>query len=281
MLGGSIKVVVGRVMRHSKWEKQLLKGILGKFKKTTARFFPLYENYLQRRSFETHCQQPASLNWGGERKGSLTYMKWVFSRQAIVGKGERRRGRKWRFVYDITEKVFHMRSAYEHSSHWLMPGRQRETSRNPSDVKALTHADYCGGHPPLSLITGCQGEHSLHMCLLLLLLLLRGVGDPHASDKKEICAFWQVSGAMSAVKCNEWPNWNRSQQAGDRSTDKQKAEETETHGRQTWTQIVVYTVYCSLIVLMQCELTWQKHLCCKYWYLYCMWNTHTNINSTV
>ncbi len=34
-------------------------------------------------------------------------------------------------VYDITEKVFHMRSAYEHSSHQLMPGRQRETSKIP------------------------------------------------------------------------------------------------------------------------------------------------------
>lgn len=61
-----------------------------------------------------------------------------------------------------------------------------------------------------------------------------GMKDPHASDNMK-SRFWQVSGAMSAVKCNEWPNWNRSQQADDRSTDKHKA--LETHGIQTWTQI--------------------------------------------
>lgn len=100
-------------------------------------------------------------------------MKRMFSRQTMWGK-ERRKEREEEGLrgdegcfYDITQKVFHMRSAYEHSSHQLMPGRQRETSENPPDVKALTHADYSCGHPPLSLITGCQGEHSPHMWVCL------------------------------------------------------------------------------------------------------------------
>lgn len=54
--------VLERVMCYSKWEKQLFQKYSGKIQQTTARFSPLYENYIRRRSFETHCQQPASLN---------------------------------------------------------------------------------------------------------------------------------------------------------------------------------------------------------------------------
>lgn len=122
--------------------------------------------------------------------------------------------------------------------------------QNPLDVKALTHTDYSGGHPPLGLITGCQGEHSPHVwaCLVVWkihMLLIKG----------NLC-FWQDSGAKSAVRHNEWPNGNRSQQAGDRSTDKQQADEKETRGRQTRTQML-WTVQ---------DVTANIHWCSGHWY---------------
>lgn len=67
-------------------------------------------------------------------------MKCVFSRETICGKERKkeraeeglRRGRGDEgCICDIAQKVFHMSSAYEHSSHWLMPGRQRETPKIP------------------------------------------------------------------------------------------------------------------------------------------------------
>lgn len=64
----------------------------------------------------------------------------MFSRKDNLGEGEKAGERRGGIegekgdegcVYDITEKVFHMRSAYEHLSHWLMPGRQFGTSKIP------------------------------------------------------------------------------------------------------------------------------------------------------
>lgn len=162
-------------------------------------------------------------------------MKGVFSRQTIVGK-ERRGGiegreRRWRL------HLWHHRESISHEVYlWafitLVNARQTVWNlQNPSDVKALTHADYGGGRPPLSQITGFQAEHSLHMWACLV------VWELHMLLIKENICFWQVSGAMSAVKRNESPNWDRSQKAHDRSTDKHKAEERETRGRQTWAQV--------------------------------------------
>lgn len=42
------------------------------------------------------------------------------------------------YIHGIAKKVFCVRSAYEHSSHWLMPGRLRETSE-ASHTYRLSH----------------------------------------------------------------------------------------------------------------------------------------------
>lgn len=164
-------------------EKSSCSKVFWENSKDNSPVFPLYENYLQQRSLETHCQQPASLNWRGERKGSLTYMKWVFSRtDSCRGerdrRGEGRRGeskRWWKF------RLWHHRESISHAVclwTFITLVNARQTVRdlwNPSDVKVLTHADYSGGHSPLSLITGCQGEHSLHMWAWKIhMLLIKG-----------------------------------------------------------------------------------------------------------
>lgn len=145
----------------------------GKIQKTTATIFPLNKNSLQLRSFETHCQQPASLNWGGERKGSLTYMKWVFSRQTIVVRRRERGGRqgrdskRWRFAFMLS-----LKNSSTCTWTFITLVNTMQTVRDFSDpcyVKALTHADYSGGHLPLKHGTVFQGEHTPHMwsCLMV------------------------------------------------------------------------------------------------------------------
>lgn len=199
----------------SKWEKQLLQGILGKFKRQQPDFSIISKTIFGEDPLRHAVNsQPTWTEEGKE--GSLTYMKCVFSRQTICGK-ERKKEREeegWGVggggvgdegcICDITEKVFHTSSAYEHSSHWLMAGRQRETSELPHTWRPSHMLIIAVVIRPLSLMNGCQGEHLLHMWACLV------VWKIHMLLMKGNLRFWQVSGAMSAVKRNEWPKWNRS-----------------------------------------------------------------------
>lgn len=149
-------------MCHSKWEKQLLRGILGKFKRQQPDFSIIWKLSSAKILWDT-LSTASQLELRRGKKGPWRIWSVCFLDRLFVG----RRGKKERaeeglrrgsgdegYICDIAQKVFHTSSAYEHSS-LVRP------VVNLTYVKTLTHADYGGGHPPLSLINGCWGEHLL------------------------------------------------------------------------------------------------------------------------
>lgn len=109
----------------------------------------------------------------GKEKGPWRIWSECFLDRQLQGRREGRRGirreRRWRLC------LWHHRKGISHAfclRAFITLVNARQTARdlqNPSDVKALTHADYRGGHPPPSRITGCHGEHWPHMAASLVL----------------------------------------------------------------------------------------------------------------
>lgn len=165
----------------------------GKIHTTTTRIFPLYENYLHLRSFETYCQQPAGLNWGGERKGSLMYVKWVPSRQTIVGKEWAKEGVRekevmkvapWHHKEGISHTVYLWESITLVNDRQTVWDLQKPFRREDSRTRWLQ-----GWSSPFKPDNWPSG-----WTLATYVSLSGGVNGPHASDKSK-------SVLLSGLRC--------------------------------------------------------------------------------
>lgn len=183
----------------SKWEKQLLQGILGKFKRQQPDFSIISKTIFGEDPLRHAVNsQPTWTEEGKE--GSLTYMKCVFSRQTICGK-ERKKEREeegwgvggvWRWRLHL----WHHRESISHefclrAFITLVNGRQAARDlRAPSYVKALTHVDYRSGHPPFKPDEWLSG-----WTFTTYVSMSGGMKDPHASDERK-------STFLAGFRCN-------------------------------------------------------------------------------
>lgn len=168
----------------SKWEKQLLQGILRKFKRQQPDFSIISKTIFSEDPLRHAVNSQPTWTEEG-REGSLTYMKCVFCRQTICGKErkkERRRGGGWRWRLHL----WHHRESISHEFciwTFITCVNARQAVRDlqtPSYVKALTHADYRSGHPPFKPDKCLSG-----WTFTTYVSLSGGMKDPYASDERK------------------------------------------------------------------------------------------------
>lgn len=204
-------------MYCSKWEKQLLRGILGKFKRQQPDFSIIWKLSSAKILWDT-LSTASQLELRRRKKGPWRIWS-VFSRQTICGKerkeGESRGGieegeRRWGL------HLWHRAESISHEFRlWAFITLVRPLK---SHIREDLHTRWLWRWS-----SACKPDKWLsRWAFTTYVSLFDAMKGPHASEST-ILAFL-VSGAASAVKQNERTSQNRSRQAEDRLTIRQKAE---------------------------------------------------------
>lgn len=163
----------GRAVCSSKWEKQLLQGIMGKLKRQQPDFSIIWK-LSSAKILGDMLSTASQLELRRGKKGPWHIWR-VFSRQTVCEKG-RKKGRWKRRDWGVPDGCrrwglhpqHHRESVFCVFCSWafitLVNARQAAPDLwSHTRVKALTHADHGVGHLLLSLINARQGQHLLHM----------------------------------------------------------------------------------------------------------------------